>query len=109
MTEKILPDTFYAKAFAAASWGGSTMCYAAEDRTGFQFYISSGALYTRLSDLERRGMEHRGVPIVVKRKRGLLGSKLEVFDELGTLMGSFYGPAGGGPDVSMEDVAAAYR
>ncbi len=46
---------------------------------------------------------------MLKRKRRLIGSKFEAFDESGGRLGEFHGPTGGGASVAIEAVRDAYN
>ena len=97
MSEKKLPDEFYATVISAAAWS-KTICYAAEKQTGLHFYVQSVSIYGEMEKATARGDKEYTIPIIVRRKKGLFGSKLNVYYyRSNTSVGIFYGICGGGP------------
>ena len=108
MSEKLLPDLFYAEAFAPAVFS-AVVCYAREVRTGLHFYVDSIELHEQLEAAKKRGDDSFTIPFVIQRT-GLIFRQLKAYDTSGNRqIGSFRSPAGGGPSGNFyQAVANAY-
>jgi hypothetical protein len=109
VSEKLLPDLFYAEAFAPAVFS-AVVCYAREVRTGLHFYVDSFELHEQLEAGKKGGNDSFKIPFVVKRT-GLIFRRLKAYDMSGKRrIGDFRSPAGGGPTGDFyKDVCNAYQ
>jgi len=91
---KELPSYFTGRAFAYAPFGGG-YCYVEETRTRLQFHITSEAIFSQLYKLEKSGQSFDPIPIVMKREKFFLVTKLNAYDAHGMKVGAYAGVAGG--------------